>query len=150
MSIRASFQQQAKRYAGRGARNMMAAAGIGLLAATAAVAPSYAQQANQDRPGHTAACMQYREDNGDRLQCEYNASVARTEANKARIRVADQRIAKANEQIVELQAKDDCRNAFTKAFQSGAVDKAKLSLTLNGRKPSEFGWCNLKQEFGLN
>jgi len=45
MSIRASFQQQAKRYAERGARNIMAAAGIGLIAATAVVAPGYAQQA---------------------------------------------------------------------------------------------------------
>lgn len=46
MSIMTSFQQQAKRFAGRGARNMLAAAGLGLLAATAAVAPSYAQQAS--------------------------------------------------------------------------------------------------------
>jgi hypothetical protein len=47
MSIRASFQHYAKQYAGRGARNMLAAAGIGFIAATAVVAPGYAQQATQ-------------------------------------------------------------------------------------------------------
>lgn len=44
MSIRASFQQQAKRFARHGASSIMAAAGIGLIAATAVVAPGYAQQ----------------------------------------------------------------------------------------------------------
>jgi len=145
------------RYAsGRGARNALAAAGIGLIAATAAVAPSYAQQAAQDRPGHTAACMKYREDNGDRLQCEYNASVARTEANKAKIAKADQRIANAdqrisaaNTQIAALESEKNCVDVVSTAFKNGRIDKDELRATLGGRKPSEYGWPALAQKFNL-
>lgn len=171
MSIMTSFKHQAQRFAGRGARNMLAAAGLGLLAATIAVAPGSAQQLpatpiaaqgitsfpSYTPPPGTQACMKKYRDPADQAQCALDELRRDTEAKKARIKAsnerisnADQRIAKANEQIAQLQTKDGCRDTFTKAFQSGAVDRAKLNLTLNGRKPSEYGWCNLTQEFGLN
>jgi len=153
MSIRASFQH-AKQYAGRGARNVLAAAGIGLIAATAAVAPSYAQQPaitslpSYTPPPATMACMKYR-DPGDQAQCMYNELRRDTEAKRARIKAADQRIAAANTQIAALEGEKNCVDVVSAAFKNGQIDKDELRATLGGRKPSEYGWPALAQKFNL-
>ena len=174
MSIMASFKHQARRFAGRGARNMLAA-GLGFLAITAAVAPSYAQQLpptpiaaqsvtsqsvtslpSYTPPPGTQACMKKYRDPADQAQCALDELRRDTEAKKTRIKASDQRIANANQriaaantQIATLESEKNCVDVVTTAFKNGQIDKDELRVTLSGRKPSEYGWPALAQKFNL-
>jgi len=170
MSIRASFQQQAKRFARHGARNIMAAAGIGLIAATAVIAPGYAQQLpatpisaqgvtslpSYTPPPGTQACMKKYRDPADQAQCALDELRRNIEVNKTRSRAAqerisnaDQRMVAANTQIATLESEKNCVDVVTTAFKNGQIDKDELRVTLSGRKPSEYGWPALAQKFNL-
>lgn len=142
------------------------------LAAFAAVAtanPSIAVA--QDGPGHTVACMKYGKSSPLWLQCEYDASVARTRAKNADAAAADRRgaeadkrgaeadkraekagahIEKAKAQIADNESQSKCIDFITSGIKSGGISKGAVRAKLAGRPIGQVGACNLAAAFGYN
>ena len=146
MSIMASFTQQAKRFAGRGTRNMLAAAGLGLLAVTAAVAPSYAQQAGVTQIAATTEitadtkCKDYKPGQGGQSAiCE----IKKGEVLKAQERVLDQ-------QLITLAQKQRCTDFLISGIKQGSLDKDAVRAAYNGRPVQQVHSCEIAAKFGYN
>jgi hypothetical protein len=142
MSIRASFQQQAKRYAGRGARNIMAAAGIGLIAATAVVAPGYAQQATPIAATNEitadTTCKDYKPGQfGQSAICEIKKGVVL----RAQERVLDQ-------QLVVLANERKCTDFLKNGITSGSLNREAVRAAYNGRPVQQVPACDIAGKFG--